>query len=138
MHKYSMYDNEWRKIRATTIYTQQRVKSLYTENQYREYQESNDYANGGVGEVVGDPTKQVKPYFDLENKEGIILDDAFKEGIAKLFKDEYGMDVSFMSRAQRLENGKMKNSLRVYGQNHRITFFLIPIVFKKVFDKYNA
>lgn len=131
-----MINNEWRKIRITTLLHQERIKSLYTDNQYIEYQQSNDYANGGVAEVVGDPTKQVKPYFDFDGK-GIVFDDAFKQEVVKIFKEEYGMNVSNMSRKPRLVDGKMKYSFRVYIQNHRISFFLIPIVFKKVFEKYN-
>jgi hypothetical protein len=133
-----MFDNnQWKKIKITTMLHQERVIPLYTDNQYYDYQQSNDYANGGVGEVVGGPNYQVKPYFDFDS-DYVVLDDAFKCELSSWFNDEYGFDLRFMSRKPRLDKDKIKYSLRAYGQGNRIYYALIPIYFAKLFERYNG
>lgn len=130
-----MQQNLYKVFRVTTMLNQARTKNIYTEDLYMEYLQSKDHAEGGVCEVVGDPTKQVKPYFDFDSNE-VELNDAFKRGFVKWVKDTYDMDVSLMSRPSRLKDGKIKYSFRAYVQKHRIFECLIPIYFKDLFKKY--
>lgn len=132
-----MLQNLSKVFRLTTMLNQARTKNIYTENLYMEFLQSKDYAEGGVAEVVGDPTKQVKPYFDFDSYE-IDLNDQFKQEFIDYVKEEYGKDVSLMSRAPRLKDGKMKYSFRAYIKGHRISFFLIPIYFQALFKKYEG
>lgn len=132
-----MFENLHKVFRITTMLNQSRTKNIYTEDLYMEYLQSKDHAEGGVGEVVGDPTKQVKPYFDFDSNE-VELNDAFKRGFIKWIKDTYDMNVSLMSRPSRLKDGKMKYSFRAYIQKHRISQCLITIYFEALFKKYNG
>lgn len=129
--------NEYGVMRITTRYNQSRVRPIYTNTQYMEYLESNDYSSGGIAEVVGNPLIQVKPYFDLDSKKIIFTDEYINE-IANYIKDEYGLTVKFLKRKDRTENGKIKSSLRGYAQEARITHYLIPVVFEKLFNKYES
>ena len=113
------------------------TKNIYTQNLYNEYLISNDRAMGGVAEVVGDPTKQNKPYFDFDGK-GKVFDYAYRKEVADFIEKRYNMNVSIMYRDSRLEDGVMKDSFRVYGQGHRISNFLIPIYFNELFERYKG
>lgn len=132
-----MFENEYKTLRIASLYNQDRVKNIYTNDSYNEYLASNDYSNGGVGEVVGDPTKQVKPYFDFDSTE-IKFDESYKNALIQWMKDTYNMDISIMSRADRLKDGKNKSSFRAYVQNYRISYSLITIYFEALFIKYNG
>jgi len=130
-----MIENTYNVYRVSSIKQQDRVKNIYTDNMYDEYLESNDYSNGGVGEKVGDDTKQVKPYFDFDST-STNFDISFQNEFDSYMKDKFGMTVVYMNRANRVKDDKTKSSLRAYVQDHRISHYLIPIYFKQVFDKY--
>lgn len=132
-----MFENEYKTIRITSIFNQDRVKNIYTNDAYNQYLLTNDYSSGGIAEVVGNPYRQVKPYFDFDSTE-IKFDESYKSSLIQWMKDTYNMDISIMSRADRVINGKNKSSLRTYIQNYRISFHLIPIYFQALFKKYEG
>lgn len=132
-----MIDNKYKTYRISSLLQQSRVKNLYTDNQYNEYLEFNDIVLGGIGEVVGDDTKQVKPYFDFDSTD-VNFDVSFQDEISLFIKDTYQMNIACMNRANRiLDNNKTKSSLRIYIQNCRISSYLIPEYFKELFNKYS-
>jgi hypothetical protein len=92
--------------------------------------------SGGICELVGTDEFQVKPYFDIDDKEGILEDSSIIEKIIDDIKSIYNNTIYRAYREPRIEQGKMKYSYRLYIPA-RITSYNIPILFKKVFDKYN-
>ena len=129
--------NEYGVMRITTRYNQSRVRHIYTDTQYMEYLESNDYSSGGIAEYVGNPLIQVKPYLDLDS-DTIIFTDEYINEITKYIQDEYGLTPKFLKRKDRIKNGKYTSSLRIYMQNARISHYLIPVAFEKLFNKYES
>ena len=85
-------------------------------------------------EIVGLEQFQVKPYFDLDPKGDFDakLYDNFEEDLKKI----YNAPIAKMGRETREENGVIKHSRRFYLLNCKITYHLIPIYFKDLFDKY--
>lgn len=130
-----MIDNKYKVFRISSMLQQCRVKNIYTDNQYNEFLEFNDISLGGIGEVVGDDTKQVKPYFDFDST-SINLDISFQNEVSQFIKDTYQMNVVYMFRPNRIKDNKTKSSVRAYIQDCRISHYLIPIYFKQFFDKY--
>jgi hypothetical protein len=91
---------------------------------------------GGICEIVGLDEYQVKPYFDIDDKEGVLEDTFIIEKIIEDIKSIYNNTIYRAYREPRIEDGKMKYSLRCYIPA-RITAKNIPTVFKDVFEKYN-
>ena len=77
-----MIDNKYKVFRISSMLQQYRVKNIYTDNQYDEFLEFNDISLGGIGEVVGDDTKQVKPYFDFDST-SIDLNTSFQNEVSQ-------------------------------------------------------
>lgn len=89
---------------------------------------------GGICELVGSEFK-VKPYFDIDDKQGILKDETIIDNVIEDLKSIVNCDIFRAYRDPRLEGDVMKYSHRIY-MKAQITYSNIPIVFKAIFDKY--
>jgi hypothetical protein len=108
---------------------------ITTLSEYEKIAKKMNKNSGGVCELVGTDEFQVKPYFDIDDKEGVLEDTSIIEKIIEDIKSIYNNTIYRGYREPRIEDGKMKYSYRLYILA-RITSYNIPILFKEVFDKY--
>ena len=137
MSKYSM--NKFERVLITSIYKRDTRIEIFEENEYKLQVNKYDKKGcGGICEIVGLDEFQVKPYFDIDAK--IELDKLFDETII----DDIEADIKKICNAEiyrskrepREYDGKMKYSFRLYLKA-RISYANIPVVFEKVFEKYD-
>ena len=137
MSKYNM--NKFERVLITSIYKRDTRIEIFEENEYKLQVNKYDKKGcGGICEIVGLDEFQVKPYFDIDAK--IELDKLFDETII----DDIEVDIKKICNAEiyrskrepREYDGKMKYSFRLYLKA-RISYANIPVVFEKVFDKYD-
>ena len=130
---YAKIDNPKKDIKMVRV-------PVRTEEEYMEQHKKYNKNHGGLCEIVGLDEFQVKPYFDLDPKGDFdySIIDSFCEDI----KSIYDADIFISGREPREEKclkGEtiIKHSRRIYLKA-RISYYNIPIVFKKLFDKYNG
>ena len=130
---YAKIDNPKKDIKMVRV-------PVRTEEEYMEQHKKYNKNHGGLCEIVGLDEFQVKPYFDLDPKGDFdySIIDSFCEDI----KSIYDADIFISGREPREEKGLkgktiIKHSRRIYLKA-RISYYNIPIVFKKLFDKYNG
>jgi hypothetical protein len=90
---------------------------------------------GGICELLGTDEFKVKPYFDIDDKKGILKDESFIYKIIEDLKSIVDCDIYRGYREPRLVGDVMKYSHRVY-MKAQILYKNIPIVFEDVFNKY--
>jgi len=113
-----------------------KLTPITTLDEYRKKaKQMNKAGAGGICELVGSEFK-VKPYFDIDDKKGILKDETIIDKIIEDIKSIVDMKINRAYREPRLEDGIMKYSWRLYGAEKQITYSNIPIVFKAIFDKY--
>ena len=109
---------------------------ITTLSEYEKIAKKNNKNSGGICEIVGLDEYQVKPYFDIDDKNGILEDGSIIYQIIDDIMIIYNNAVYKAYREARLVDGQMKYSWRLYVKA-RISWKNIPIVFKAVIDKYN-
>jgi hypothetical protein len=109
------------------------IRSL---DEYKKIAKKNNKNCGGICEIVGLNEYQVKPYFDIDDKNGILEDGSIIYQFIDDIKSIYNNDVYTAYREPRLVDAQMKYSWRVYIKA-KILYENIPIVFKPIIDKYN-
>ena len=109
---------------------------ITTLSEYEKIAKKNNKNSGGICEIVGLDEYQVKPYFDIDDKNGILEDGSIIYQIIDDIKTIYNNDVYQSYRPARDVDGKMKYSNRLYVKAKSL-YKNIPIVFKSVIDKYN-
>jgi hypothetical protein len=109
---------------------------IRTLSEYEKIAKKNNKNCGGICEIVGLDEYQVKPYFDIDDINGILEDGAVIHQIIDDIKSIYNNDIYQAYREPRDVDGKIKYSWRLYI-GAKITAKYIPIVFKPVIDKYN-
>jgi len=131
--------NKFERVLITSIYKRDTRIEIFEESEYKIQVKKYDKKGcGGICEIVGVDGLQVKPYFDIDAK--IELDKLFDETII----DDIEVDIKKICNAEiyrskrepREYDGKMKYSFRLYLKA-RISYANIPVVFEKVFDKYD-
>lgn len=110
---------------------------ITTLSEYEKIAKKNNKNSGGICEIVGLDEYQVKPYFDIDDKNGILEDSSIIYQIIDDIKSIYNNDVYKAYREPRPVDGKIKYSWRLYVKA-KISWQNIPIVFKEVIDKYST
>ncbi len=138
MLKYNNMNNFGR-VLISSVYKRDTRIETRDENEYKlQVKKFDKKGCGGICEIVGVDDLQVKPYFDIDAK--IELDKSFDETII----DDIETDIKKICNAEiyrskrepREYDGKMKYSFRLYLKA-RISYANIPVVFEKVFEKYD-
>ena len=123
------------RVLISSIYKRDTRVSVKTEADYMKQLKIKNKSQGGLCEIVGLDEYQVKPYFDIDGKNDFNVD-IINEICADIQK-VYNNDIYIGKRDPREEDKVMKYSYRLYLKA-RITYKNIPILFKEVFDKYEA